>query len=129
MIYEANEIPKQTATASAGTTDRGAWLREMTLIEALQTIQYDSSWGIWAELSEADENGDGGGVFESSRARFGQKCFENGGLLDGWVFICNGEWPADRLVEWCDGSDECEWDWQFTDQLLQDINEGLDLVD
>jgi hypothetical protein len=33
LIYEANEIPKQTATASAGTTNRGAWLREMSSID------------------------------------------------------------------------------------------------
>ena len=35
LICEANEIPKQTATASAGVTNRGAWLREMNYQNAL----------------------------------------------------------------------------------------------
>ena len=40
LIYEANEIPKQTATASAGTTNRGAWLRRM--VTAAQVLEVNS---------------------------------------------------------------------------------------
>ena len=90
----------------------------MKLLEALQNIQYDNSWGIWAELLD-------GKLTEESPARYGQVQFENGGLLDNYVMVCTGELPADRLVEWCDDSDESEWDWQFTETLLNELNEGL----
>ena len=117
-------MPKRQTRRLTGYAEERASVQKMTLIEALQNIQYDSSWGIWAKASEADETGDNGGLFEGSPARYGQMQFENGGLLDDYVFVCHGEWPADRLTEWCDGSDECEWDWQFTDQILQELNES-----
>lgn len=60
----------------------------MTLIEALQSSQYDRSWGIWAKPSESEEYGENGGLFESSSARYGQMHFENDGLLDDYVSVC-----------------------------------------
>ena len=60
----------------------------MKLSQALQTVNYESSWGIWAQKVD--------GLFTAeSDARFGQVCFENGGLLDCMEFVCNGEHPHD----------------------------------
>jgi hypothetical protein len=98
----------------------------MNLLTALQNISYDHTWGIWAEVSEPNEDGADGGLFENSPARYGQLHLENGGLLDGWIFVCHGEFPSDRLVDWCDGDDECDWDYNFTDQFLQEINESIE---
>ena len=63
----------------------------MKLNEALQNIEYSSSWGIWAELID-------GKFTEESKARYGQSIFENGGLLDDYVYVCNGEYPSDWAV-------------------------------
>lgn len=92
----------------------------MTLEEALQNIQYDSSWGIWAELNEK-------GYFDlESEARYGQRIFENGGVLDDKVYVCNGQWPSDLRVIWCNGCiEDEEWDSDFMEWLLDKINESL----
>ena len=65
----------------------------MTLIEAIENISYSRQWGIWASLEE-------GRFTEDSEARYGQKCFENGGMLDEFVFFGNGESINDFLSEW-----------------------------
>jgi hypothetical protein len=55
LIYEANEIPKQTAVASAGATNRGAWLREMTYSQLLEIVfssgRIESSSDNWEEYA------------------------------------------------------------------------------
>lgn len=60
----------------------------MRLLTALKTIQYDRSWGIWAEKIN-------GRFTPESYARFGQRHFENGGISDGYEYVCNGEYFAD----------------------------------
>lgn len=91
----------------------------MTLLEALQDIQYSTSWGIWAEKIDGKFN-------IGSEARYGQQIFENGGLLDDWCYVCDGEFASDRFVIWQNGSGEVEWDDDFTDELIEELNSILD---
>lgn len=86
----------------------------MRLIDALLEIQYDSNWGIWAELID-------GKLEPYSEARFGQKVFENGGLLDDWVFVCNGETAGDHIDEWDTEDDSLIPGWFSA--LIDPINE------
>ena len=65
----------------------------MTLIEAIEGITYSRQWGIWASLEE-------GKFSEDSEARYGQKCYQNGGILDDYEFFGNGESIHDFLAEW-----------------------------
>lgn len=63
------------------------------LKDLVSSISYDSSWGIWAELIE--------GKFTSeSQARYGQRQFENGGLLDGFEFFADGVQIRDHADDW-----------------------------
>lgn len=93
----------------------------MKLIEALLNIQYDSSWGIWAELID-------GKLQEDSEARYGQKIFENGGLLDDKVYVCDGQQIGDWLTEWlgCTPNSENapELDPYWIDEYLGELNEA-----
>lgn len=61
----------------------------LTLREALERIQYDTSWGIWAES-----------LHPESAARFGQRVFDGGGLNDGWIYICDGTQYRDFVDNW-----------------------------
>ena len=66
----------------------------MKLKEALATINYDSSWAIYAEYP----------LTEDTPCRFGQTQFENGGLLDDKTFVINGESAHDRVQDMIDVS-------------------------
>ena len=89
----------------------------MKLLEALQQISYDSSWCIFAELSENGE------LTEDSEARYGQKQYEGGGMRDDFVYVCDGVFPSEYLLDWCEGCEgDCEWDWQFTMELIEQLN-------
>jgi hypothetical protein len=79
----------------------------MTLADAIVSIEDSSEWGIWAE--EID-----GKFSEDSDARYGQKCFENGGVLDGKIFVCNGYTANRFLGNLCDEDDELIPGW-FTE--------------
>ena len=88
----------------------------MTLETALIEAGYDSQWGIWALPID--------GEFKlESPARYGQLIFENGGVLDDYVFVCPCSYPADARVIWC-GSAEEDGDWHdgFLDELLEEFN-------
>jgi hypothetical protein len=91
----------------------------MKLIEALLQIQYDSNWGIWAE---PDEDGK---FTEDAEARYGQRIFENGGLLDEKVYVCNGENIGDWLTEWLgcppNSADAPELDGHWIDAFLDEV--------
>ncbi|MBD2316710.1 hypothetical protein [Phormidium tenue] len=65
-----------------------------TLQVLASNIQYDSSWGIWAELID-------GKFAAQSQARYGQRQFENGGLLDEFAFFANGKKIGDHYQYWC----------------------------
>lgn len=88
----------------------------MTLIEAITNIQYDSSWGIWAELID-------GQLKPESKARYGQRVFENGGLLDEMVYVCNGETAGDHVEEWQLDDGELAQGW--FEELIDPINDAL----
>lgn len=64
-----------------------------TLKDLASNIQYDSSWGVWAELID-------GKFTPESQARYGQCQFENGGVLDEFEFVANGEKIGDRHTDW-----------------------------
>ena len=92
----------------------------MNLEEALRTIQYSNQWGIWAELID-------GKLAKESPARFGQLCFERGGLLDEKVFVCHGETIGDHLADWIEDSKPLDYthvliDGWFT-EFIDPINE------
>jgi hypothetical protein len=65
----------------------------MTLEDALEAIQYSSNWGVWASLDEW------GKFAPESQARYGQPCFENGGVLDDYEYFAHGETIQDFLAE------------------------------
>ena len=65
-----------------------------TLIEILTgSLSYDSSWAVYAQKID--------GKFDpESPARFGQTCFENGGMLDCCEFFGRNDLIADSIQEW-----------------------------
>lgn len=88
----------------------------MQLINAIPSISYDSNWGVWAELIDGE-------LKAESEARFGQKCFENGGVADGYVFVCNGEIAGDHVAQWVDDDGDLVNGW--FEELLDPINEAI----
>ena len=87
-----------------------------TLKELASNISYDSSWGIWAELVEGKFTAD-------SQARYGQRQFENGGLLDEFEFFADGEKIGDSISEYCDGDDDFQD--EAISELIDSVNESL----
>jgi hypothetical protein len=87
----------------------------MKLIEAIPAIQYDSNWGIWAELID-------GQLKPESKARYGQVIFENGGVLNDDVFVCDGETAGDVISEWKDENGDLDNGW--FDELIDLINDA-----
>ena len=71
-----------------------------TLLDILTGgLSYDSSWGIYAERVE--------GEFKpESPARFGQRLFENGGLLDNCEIFATNESAVDFMNAYSDGDDD-----------------------
>lgn len=88
-----------------------------TLKDLASSISYDSSWGIWAELIN-------GKFAAESQARYGQRQFENGGLLDGFEFFADGEKIGDSIAEYCDGDDDFKD--EAVSELINSINDSLD---
>lgn len=80
----------------------------MTLAAAAAAIQYDSNWGVWASLNEE------GKFAADSDARYGQICFDNGGMLDDFRYFAGGETIQDFLSEWGD-----------IDDLIEHINSNM----
>ena len=64
----------------------------MQLTEAIENISYSQQWGIWASLESGKFSPD-------SEARYGQTCFENGGMLDDYVLFGYGDSIQDFLYE------------------------------
>jgi hypothetical protein len=87
-----------------------------TLKELASNISYDSYWGIWAELIDGKFSAD-------SQARYGQRQFENGGLLDGFEFFADGEKIGDSISEYCDGDDDFKD--EAISELIDSVNESL----
>jgi hypothetical protein len=69
-----------------------------TLKELASSISYDSSWGIWAELIDGKFTAD-------SQARYGQRQFENGGVLDGFEFFADGQKIVDNASDFAGDND------------------------
>jgi hypothetical protein len=87
----------------------------MNLEQALTAIQYDTSWGIWAELIDGELTGE-------SEARYGQRIFDNGGLMDDKVFVCHGQVAGDHLAEWRDEDGDLVYGW--LEEFLGPLNDA-----
>jgi hypothetical protein len=62
-------------------------------------LTYSSQWGIYAQKID--------GMFkEESLARFGQRIFENGGLLDDCCYFGNNESIVDSRDNYCGCDDD-----------------------
>lgn len=72
----------------------------MNLKDAIINIQYDSSWGIWAEFPFTPE----------SKARYGRRQFKNGGLLDGFVYFDDGVNICNHISNWVGDEDQYDTD-------------------
>lgn len=71
-------------------------------------LSYDSSWGVWAEVID--------GEFKpESEARFGQRIFENGGMLDDFRKVGSNEWIVDRIQDYTDGDND------FLEEAIADV--------
>lgn len=66
-------------------------MNTLTLAQAIKSIQYDSSWGIYAEKIDGQFRAD-------SPARYGQRQFENGGVLDECEFVMDGVRAGDEIA-------------------------------
>lgn len=88
-----------------------------TLLELLSgSMSYDSSWGIYAEKIN--------GRFEpESPARFGQRQFGNGGLLDDCEYFDNNASACDARQSWTDGDDDFNAEW--ASEYIFEINEAI----
>lgn len=93
----------------------------MKLKDALLDIEYNSSWAIWADLDES------GQLTEDAEARYGQRIFENGGLLDDKVFVCDGEQIGNWLTRYGFASDKSDIgdDPYWIDAFLEEANEWV----
>ena len=86
-----------------------------TLSELIRRAGYEDSWGIWAEAPFTPD----------SPARYGQRQFENGGLLDSKVFFASGTRCGDFLAEYCPRDDEGNLDYmgEGADALIEEIEQ------
>ena len=88
----------------------------MTLIEILTgSISYDSSWAIYAEKIDGE-------FHNESPARFGQRQFEDGGLLDECEFFATNDAAWDAIENWCDGSEDESIREEGAEQYIADVN-------
>lgn len=84
------------------------------------TLSYDSSWGVWAE--KIDRKFD-----LELDARFGQFCFENGGMVDDYEPVGNNQFITDSRDTYCGTDEGCEnfyEEWAI--DFLQNLNEQQD---
>lgn len=92
-----------------------------TLCEAMISVQYSNQWGVWAEVGP-------GGKFDGQTMnwRYGQCQFENGGRLDEYEFVGNGEYLLDKINSFQEGMGEdekgIEADMVSAELLLDEIN-------
>jgi hypothetical protein len=87
----------------------------MSLIHTIQQgLTYSSSWGIWAKPVR------GKGIVIDSPCRFGQRCFENGGLPDGWWFVGSNKHLIDSLWEYCEDDQDAIWDPDIIEDWLEE---------
>ena len=88
-----------------------------TLLDILSgDMSYDSYWGIYAEKID--------GKFEpESPARFGQRQFENGGMLDNCEYFSNNESACDDRQSYTDGDDDFNQEWAY--EYIEEMNSVL----
>lgn len=77
----------------------------------IQEIQYDDSWGIWADAPFTPE----------SDARYGQSQFKNGGLLDKKTYFATGTRCQDFLAEYCGDNRE-----DFADEAARELIDEIE---
>ena len=90
----------------------------MRLDKAIQKIQYDSSWGIWADVPFSP----------MSEARYGQCQFENGGLLDSKAFFADGIEIVNYMLRHCDGDNDLladpDWVAEIANWMIEEYNDA-----
>jgi hypothetical protein len=82
-----------------------------TLLDILTgPIPYDSQMGVWAEKVN-------GKFTLQSPARVGQRCFENGGILDDFSYVWNCESISYYREDYTGGDESfnLEWAYEFID--------------
>ena len=90
--------------------------KKSTLIEYLtDSLSYDSSWAIYAEKID-------GKWKPESPARFGQRIFENGGLIDDCEMFNNNESIVDARESYTEGDDEFIQEW--AENYIEEMNEA-----
>lgn len=85
-----------------------------TLLEIMTGgLSYDSSWAVYAQKIDGKFTAD-------SPARFGQRIFDNGGVLDDCEYFAANDRIVDSIQAWSDG------DQDFTEEaavmLIDEIN-------
>lgn len=83
----------------------------MNLTEAITRIQYDSSWAIWADTPFTPD----------SEARYGQRQFEQGGVLDSKSFFADGIQVGDYIGRFCDWDDALLSDNDAVEEAAKDM--------
>jgi len=88
-----------------------------TLAQLVKNIQYDDDWEIWADVPFTPE----------SEARYGQRQFENGGVLDEKTFFATGTRCGDFIAEWCEGDEDVEDEAvnQFIDEVEEERKDAV----
>lgn len=89
--------------------------KSQTLIDCLTGgLSYDRSWAVYAEKINGEWKAE-------SPARFGQKIFENGGLLDDCELFGDNETLVDAREEYTEGDDDFFEEWAYA--CIQEMNE------
>jgi hypothetical protein len=87
-----------------------------TLIEYLtDSLSYDSSWAIYAEKID-------GKWKPESPARFGQRIFENGGLIDDCELFNTNESIVDAREAYTESDDDFIQEW--AEHYIEEMNEA-----
>lgn len=76
-------------------------------------ISYDNSFAIYAKKIN-------GAFCNDSPARFGQTCFDNGGLLDDCEFFATNDSALDSIESWADGDEDATE--EGAEMLIAEIN-------
>lgn len=91
----------------------------MKLIEAIQRIQYDDNWTIWAEVPFTPD----------SEARYGQRQFEQGGVIDDKEVFASGTRCRDFIAAWNASDEENEeedvayFEREAAERLIEEVEE------
>ena len=90
----------------------------MKLSDALVEVEHDKNHWVWAKLIEGHFTGD-------SDAVYGEKSVENKCESEGYLYVCNGEYPGRQYMLWANDGDSNVLDYthpDFIDHMIEDLN-------